>query len=476
MRNATAASPVRHLWLVLGVALAASMPGGAHGALLYGDPGNYDSLIGQLAPGDTLELAAGTYVRLTLAGVQGTPAEWITVRGALPPGQTIIQGEPGYNTVQLAGSSYLAVENLWIDGLGYDVDGINAKDAICHDIRVQNCTLVNFGNNQSTVGISTKVTTWNWTIRGNTILAPGTGIYLGNSDGTEPFVNGIIEGNFIRDPIGYCMEIKFQLPYSLISGMPAGPNRTIIRNNVFEKDDTPSPAGDRPNLLVDPFPSSGPGASDMYEIYGNLLYNNPRESLFQGTGRMSIHDNIFIAAGAGNAAVYLTDHNGALDYATVYNNTIYGSAAGITFATPPRTYGMAVGNLVLSDAPINTCGSCSTVVLKENVTDAVAAAAQYVNQPSTTLGAMDFYPRSDCTTCAGTPLDLSVVSSDPDYALDFNGTLKGSFTYRGAYAGSGSNPGWPLQDEPKVGGPSSGSGGGIVDVIPPSPPQGLHVR
>jgi hypothetical protein len=460
--------------LLLGI-LTAALPGECRAGFYTGDPSNYGSRLAALQPGDTLQLLAGTYTRLVVHNMEGRADAWIVIRGTGTPSQTVIQGEPGYNTVQLDGASYIAIENLRIDGLGHDVDGVNAKGVECHDIRIEGCTLVNFWNNQATVGISTKVTVWNWTIRNNAILDAGTGIYLGDSDGSCPFINGLIEGNYIKHTIGYNMEIKQQIPYSLLPGMPPGPNRTIIRNNVFMKDDTQPDAGARPNLLVDPFPDSGPGSQDMYEIYGNFFYYNPLESLFQGTGRMTIHDNVFVAPGAGNAALYLTDHNGPLQYVTVYNNTIYGSPDGIAFVDQPRAYALVVGNLIFSDRPIYTCGGCTLDVERDNVTDSVASADQYVNQPSTVLGAMDFYPRSDCTTCAGASLDLSAVAGDRDYAFDFNGTSKGSFLYRGAYAGSGANPGWPLQDGPKIGGPSSG-GGGLVDTTPPSAPIGLRVR
>jgi hypothetical protein len=459
---------------VLVAAVFALLPGSAAAALYQADPTNYEARLGQLQPGDTLQLAAGNYLRLVVAGMNGTPSAWITIRGTGSPSQTVIQAEQGYNTVQIAGSSYIAIQNLRIDGRGFDVDGINAKDGISHDIRIEGCTLVNFSNNQATVAISTKVTVWNVTIRNNSILDAGTGIYLGNSDGTAPFVNGLIEGNHITHTIGYDMEIKHQVPYSLIAAMPAGPNRTIIRNNVFLKDDTPPETGGRPNVLVGPFPSSGPGSSDLYEIYGNFFFYNPYESLFQGSGRMTIHDNVFVGAGAGNAAVYLTDHNGTLQYATVYNNTIYGSADGIAFATQPRSYGLAAGNLIFSDRPIYVCGGCTISVLRDNVTAAVAGAGQYVTQPSTTLGAMDFYPRTDCTACSGSALGLSSVTGDSHYALDFNGASKGSWTWRGAYAGAGANPGWRLQDGRKTGGP--GSGGDPGDTIPPAAPSDLHPR
>jgi hypothetical protein len=56
---------------------------------------------------------------------------------------------------------------------------------------------------------------------------------------------------------------------------------------------------------------------------------------------------------------------------------------------------------------------------------------------------MNFYPLVG--QAQGTPVDLSLFSANADYTLDFNRTQKGSFTFRGAYAGAGTNPGWQLQ-------------------------------
>jgi hypothetical protein len=77
---------------------------------------------------------------------------------------------------------------------------------------------------------------------------------------------------------------------------------------------------------------------------------------------------------------------------------------------------------------------------------------------------MDFYPLAG--QCQGGPLDLSNVDSDTDYSLDFNGTskvgAKGATVYRGAYAGEGSNPGWPLW-------------AGVKPPAPPSPTRAATV-
>jgi len=262
----------------------------------------------------------------------------------------------------------------------------------------------------------------------------------------------------VIDSIGYNMEIKFQNPYTLAADMPVGPNRTIIRNNVFLKriaqaDWTPNPEGSprtsgaRPNLLVGGFPDSGPGSHDLYEIYANFFYANPDEALLQASGRVAIHDNIFVAAS--DAAIRLQNHDRLLKLAYVYNNTVYGGPQGIHFGNAASENDAVVGNLVFGEAPI--VGSIRN--LRNNLTGSTAEAANYLAHPSLSLGAMDFYPLSG--QCQGPALDLGLFSAHLDFDRDFNGNLKASGLFRGAYSGSGRNPGWQLSDKLKVGGPSS---------------------
>ncbi len=449
--------------MLLGALVAVALlstPGFA--AVIQADPSDYRSKIADLEPGDTLQLTPGTYVRLYLSNINGTAQNRIVIEG--PADRTaIIEGESGKNTVQLERCSFLTLRNLTIDSLGISgPNGINAKGGPSHDITVENNLIRGVGGGQQTVGISTKDAAWNWVIRGNTILEAGTGIYLGNSDGTDPFINGLIENNLIVDTIGYNMQIKHQNPYDLPQA-PQGPNRTIIRNNTFIKDGRPSPNGNRPNLLVGPFPSSGQGSSDMYEVYGNFFYNNPRESLFQASGRVAIHDNVFVDA-PGGTAIYLTDHNGPLDIAYVYNNTIYGGGRGIRFNNSARVDHEVVGNLIFS--PTGISGNYSNS--RDNLIDDVENAGLYVQNPSLVLGAMDFYPRSG----QGQGTDLAYPASfrqHADYNLDFNGDSKGGFRFRGAYAGDGQNPGWQLDR-----GIKGSSGGGSGE--PPAPPTGLSAQ
>lgn len=420
--------------LAVALVLAADVPA---------TPADYAELIDTLQPGDTLVLAPGQYTRMTISGVHGTADAWITISGPAQGEPAVVVGESCCNTVQLYDSSFVAIENLTVDASGLFVDAINAKDSTSHNIRIENNLLTGFPNEQQIVGINTKATVWNWTIRGNTIMEAGTGLYLGGSEGDTPFINGVIENNLVVNPVGYCMQIKHQYGYEETGEMPPSPHSTIIRHNVFIKDDRESTSGDRPNLLVGGFPDAGPGSDDLYEIYGNLLFYNPRESLFQGTGRMSIHDNIFLAAGDGQTAMALTSHQGLdVRLAHVYNNTVYGGATGISVSGTPDQGDLILGNVVLANTPIS--GGANVA---ENITGSVADAASLFASTSMELGMADVYPQVGALQ--GASLDLSAFAEQVDYDRDYNGEPKGGFEFRGAYAGEGDNPGCALEAEIK---------------------------
>jgi len=420
------------------------------------DPATLAQALTTLQPGDTLHLAPGHYPHFSIANLNGNANAWITITGpAVSPPTAIVDADLGgsSNTVEIRNSSFVALQHVTIDG--HDVDGAfgisaggGANNRV-HDVRIEDCTLVNHHGSQQHDAISTKTPTWGWIIRRNTIVRAGTGLYLGNSDGSDPFIGGIIEDNLVDGPIGYCMEIKFQAPRPAVSGMPTAPTTTIVRNNVFIKNDDPSPDGDRPNVLVGGFPATGAGSSDRYEIYGNLFFHNPRESLLQVSGRVTIHDNVFVD---GVRAVLAQNHDLPLSQAYVYDNTVY-APTGIVFGSAAPQGDAVVGNLVFAATPI----SGTIANQRDNLTAAMANAATYVAAPSATLGQMDFYPLAG--KCRGAAIDASLFANDHDFDRDFNGTKRG-FDFRGAYAGEGRNPGWPLGRGIKSGGDAGDAGPG----------------
>lgn len=435
----------RPLSLVPAIALSLH----AAGALaLDADPSNYEALLPTLQPGDTLNLAPGTYTGgLDITNLNGTEAAPIVIAGP-PGGGAIFEGNGCCNTVEITGSSHVIVRGITVDGKGIDgVFGVSAKGSSAntvHHITIEDCVFVGQSASQQTVGISTKTPTYGWIIRRNVIDGAGTGLYLGNSNHDEPFVGGLIEYNLIKDTIGYNMQIKSQNPWPDHPALPAGDAKTIIRHNVFIKNDQPSPDGVRPNLLVGAPPPSGTGSGSSVEIYGNLFFHNSHdEGLIQATGRVSIHDNVFVDAS--DEAILLQAHEGfALLRANVYNNTIFGADRGIVFGSAATEGDAVTGNLIFAGTP--TSGSITSQ--KDNLTGAVAEASMYVASPGLVLGQMDFYPLTD--EVEGAALDLSPFSGDTAPGCDFNGSSKGGGTFRGAYAGDGANPGWKLAAEIKA--------------------------
>ncbi|MFO0558609.1 MAG: right-handed parallel beta-helix repeat-containing protein [Polyangiales bacterium] len=416
----------------------------AHATEYRADPSTFTAMLPMLRAGDTLALAAGRYTRpLNITNLNATAASPIVITGPASGDPAVFVADPGAccNTIELRNSSYVTIQRLTVDGNHVDgVFGLSAKDGMAnnvHHITVQDNTFTNHDGSQQTVAISTKTPTWGWIIRRNRILSPGTGMYLGNSDGTSPFVEGIIENNLIENSIGYCMQIKWQAPWPAIMGLPSGSTATLIRHNVFIKNDRPSPDGARPNVLVGGFPASGNGSMNRYEIYGNLFVHNSTaaEGLLQASGRVSVHHNIFVDA-AGHA-ILVANHDRPLLRAWIYDNTIYSTATGIRVGTAPEGI-IVTGNAIFS----NTAIAGTPTMMRENLTDSVANAAMHVTAPAVTLGSMDFYPKPG--RCQGPANDHSTFAMDQDFNRDFNGTDATPFRFRGAYAGEGANSGWRL--------------------------------
>jgi hypothetical protein len=119
-----------------------------------------------------------------------------------------------------------------------------------------------------------------------------------------------------------------------------------------------------------------------------------------------------------------------------------------------------VGNLLLADAPIG--GSIKQ--RRDNLAASISSARNYLKSPSFSLGTLDLYPLPG--QCQGSALDLALFAPNSDYDLDFNGSSKTTHIHRGAYAGSGTSPGWHLTNDLKVGSPSAG-------VSAPAAPQNL---
>jgi hypothetical protein len=344
-------------------------------------------------------------------------------------------GSDLFNTISLKNNSYLVFRNLELNGQGKLGDGVKVEaDSVhSHHITIENLKLTGYNSSDQRVGISTKSRAWNWVIRRNTVQGAGTGLYLGKSDGTGEFVNGLIENNLVRDTLGYGMEIKHQKSRATTLGIPANAT-TIIRNNVFSKaSGSLSGTAARPNLLVGHWPLTGAGSTDTYQIYGNFFYQNPYEALFQGEGNVSLHHNLFVSHN-GPRAIRIQPHNSVPRKIDIFHNTIVSVTEGILITGADPAYPQRVtGNAVFSGKPI-TGG-----VQSGNAIGAYSAAATALVNPTGAIGQLDLYPKAG--QLQSTVLDLSLFTGFLEWDRDFNG-LSYISAFRGAYAGAGVNPGW----------------------------------
>lgn len=405
-------------------------------------PDTYVALLRALAPGDRLTLSAGIYERgLPIHDLNGTVQAPIVITGpddALP---AILLAHAGRNTVSIVNSSHVAVRNLTLDGAGLPVDAVKCEGHArwAHHITLANLEIHGHGNNQQTVGISTKCPAWGWVIRANRIVGAGTGIYLGNSDGNAPFVGGLIEHNVILDTLGYNLQIKHQNPRPELQGMPQERSVTLIRDNVFSKEKGASngPMA-RPNVLVGHFPLVGPGANDLYLVQGNFFYQNPGESLFQGEGNIALYNNLFVNH-AGDA-IRIQPHNDTPRTISVFYNTIVASKNGIVLVNregDPGYRQFVTGNAVFGGMPLSIPVGASSA----NVVKHYEVAGKYLNAPFDPLEKLDLYPRPG--KLKKIPMETRWLHGYEGSDHDFNGdSRKNSFP--GAYAGEGLNPGWPL--------------------------------
>ena len=410
-------------------------PLSADAATINATPANYQAALSALNPGDMLNLASGTYSHgLPISNLNGTASQTIVIRG--PDDQSaVFTAEACCNTVQFDTSSYVEVRNLTLNGAGQDgPSGVDTRGPT-HHITIENLKIINYGADQQDVGISTKGPAWNWTIRHNTIIGAGTGIYLGNSDGAEPFVAGLIEQNLIVDSIGYAMEIKHQIARPTNIGMPITNNKTIIRHNVFSKSNNSSSGGlARPNLLVGHFPTSGNGSNDLYEIYGNFFYQNPSEALFQGEGNIALYDNVFF--NSFGDAVNIEPQHDVPRSVTVFQNTVVAAGNGLRVAGASASFTQKiVGNVSFAGVPVSGPNQSA------NIIGTYANAVNSVNNPGAAIGTLDLFPKTG--QLAGAAIDMTAFSGYTDSGSDFNGTVR-TGTIRGAYEGQGTNSGWKL--------------------------------
>jgi hypothetical protein len=320
-------------------------------------------MLHRLQPGDRLLLAPGDYRQgLPLHQLSGQAGRPIVIEAANPADPPRFIARPRANTVSLVNVRHLVIRHLELDGRDLPVDAVKAEghSRYADFITLEHLNIHDHAASQQNVAISTKCPAVGWVVRGNRIERVGTGMYLGDSDGSDAFVGGVIEGNWIGRTLGYNLQIKHQLTRPVDA---ADRHDTVIRYNVFSKQDAlPGPQA-RPNVLLGHVPLTGAGSEDRYLVYGNLFLHNPSEALLQAEGRVAVYDNVFIN-GYGDA-IRIQPHNDVPRDMAIFSNTMLTSGTGIQVR---RSEGAAyrqrlIANVVAAAVPIRGGEAAHNVML-----------------------------------------------------------------------------------------------------------------
>ena len=432
-------------------------PPSASASIINAGPSDYLSKLAALRPGDTLLLAPGNYgvdaqgsdtaspPGLPMFNLNGSAAAPIVISGPAAGPRPVLMGRGTHNTIRFANASHIIIRRLEVNGRDRGGFGV-ATQGPSNNITLEDNVFHGMGSDQQVVAISTAgQPTWGWVVRRNLIVAAGTGIYLGNSNGDSPFVAGLIESNVILDSVGYCLQVKHQAPWGAVpAGMPSAKTTTIIRHNVFAKSANSSTGENaRPNLLLGDQAPSGPGSTNGFAVYGNFFHQNPGEALFQAEGNFAFYDNLLVTAGS---AIHVQQHNGVVRDARIFHNTIVAGGGGIEVSGGAVGYTQRVlANAVFAGGAaivLNGAGANA----EDNIADSRANAPAYLNNPLAAIGALDLFPRPG--KLALPPASLTGLQSYPDWDRDFNGNPHDA-AFRGAYSGAGTNPGWTLALGPK---------------------------
>jgi hypothetical protein len=315
-------------------------------------PENYRDFLRWLQPGDRLLLEPGEYREgLPLHNLSGSEGRPIVIEAAIPSSPPRFVARPRANTVSLVNVRYLSLRHLELDGRNQSVDAVKAEghSRYADFITLEYLHIHDHAASQQNVGISTKCPALGWRVAHNRIERVGTGMYLGDADGSDPFVGGVIEANWIANTRGYNLQIKHQKARPVEF---AGRYDTLIRYNVFSKQGAlPDPQA-RPNVLLGHVPLSGAGSEDHYLVYGNLFLHNASEALLQTEGQGAVYDNFFIN-GAGDA-IHVQPHKDVPRDMAIFSNTVLASGTGIQVrrAKDTRYRQRVIANVVAAATPV----------------------------------------------------------------------------------------------------------------------------
>ncbi|MFN3543366.1 MAG: hypothetical protein ACK4UX_00735 [Thiobacillus sp.] len=393
------------LGLMASVAVAADYRAG---------PDTYRDLLPRLQAGDRLLLEPGDYYRgLPLHRLTGMADAPIVVEAADPTRPPRLVARAGAHTVSLVDVRHVTVRHLELDGRNLPVDAVRAEghSRYADHVTLEHLHIHDHAASQQNVGISTKCPAFGWVVRNNRIERVGTGMYFGDSDGSDAFVAALIEGNQVTATLGYSLQIKHQKARA--PGV-VGRHDTVIRFNVFDKHHAqPWPLA-RPNVLLGHFPLDGEGREDRYLVQGNRFLHNPSEALFQAEGRVALYDNVFV--NDYGDAIRIQPHNDVPRTMLIFSNTVLASGVGIQVRQPEGSpyRQRVVGNLVAASIPLRGGEAAHNLALayraewaeipEGRLTDALLATASPVALPEDITRELGAYPGWATRTSVGARL------------------------------------------------------------------------
>jgi hypothetical protein len=412
--------------------------------------GDLRAAIAALRPGDTLELAGGTYTmsssfRVTVNGTAQAP---ITIRARAGQRPVIQQNNAGQNIIEISGSSHVVFQGIGFTGGSHGIRLMSSSF-----VTIQDCEIWETGD----VALSANS---GGTYDGLRILrnhihhtnGTGEGMYLGcNSDACR-VANSLIEGNYIHHTNRASVEQGDGIE------LKEGSYGNVIRDNVVH--DT-----NYPGIIT--YSTAGNGPANVIE--GNVVWNT-NDYAIQSAADSIIRNNIVLGS-----AIALQPHQaGSPSNQQVVHNTVIVQNSGIEVRG-------VVGPVVIANNAVYSesgtairliSGSLGQVTVAGNVGRGgiEGKSSGFVAGQAITADLVDGHyrgePPIDVFPAAGSAL-IGAGNASYRTERDFNGTLR-TGADAGAYQYSASgNPGWTITAGFKT---AAGS------TAPPRPPQNLRVE
>jgi parallel beta-helix repeat protein len=351
---------MRHaLWLVLVLLLHATAWGATYTVSTGGNDSSCSNIrtirfaINNCArnPGDIVDIRGGSYPEqlhglLGTSWASGSSGNPIIIRGHAGETVTLNPSTSGdhYTVIYLSDVSWITFDNLTIDGSNLNINlgmqGIKPDTGTDH-ITIQNCRIHHFNPNCELTGeafencgggMGIQGAGANAVLRNNEIHHVGYGVYLA-------VPNGLFEGNYIHDTLGFGFHIY-------AGGCSNCSQNMVIRNNHVDHGGQ------------DPFPDNGTGCGMVFAsggpgfIYNNLFTNHEYGcgiQLYGSSFNVQVTNNTIVGNVGACMEVSSSGHNIRNNICYANGNDITGSGSATIVENWPNNQNPQFANLSAGD-------------------------------------------------------------------------------------------------------------------------------